>query len=139
MGEKRRNITSTSALIQCLKLAPQKKTVPCFKKAGAKLTEQTAVLYIHQGGFRKAQIWAVFSSTDETKHPPPSPEACLGIPCAGTIGAARTFSHPAKGDGNPRPPLLNFKESVGKFLVHVQQEIRKSDKQSRTGAAQLSE
>lgn len=81
----------------------------------------------------------MFSSTDETKHPPPSPEACLGIPCAGTIGAARTSSHPAKGDGNPRPPLLNFKESVGKFLVHVQQEIRKSDKQSRTGAAQLSE
>lgn len=38
------------------------------------------------------------------------------------------FLLPAKGDWNPKPSLLNFKESVGKLLVHVQQEIRKSDK-----------
>jgi len=43
------------------------------------------------------------------------------LPVPAPPGAACASSCPGKGNGNLRPPLPNYKESVGKLPVHVQQ------------------
>lgn len=134
--DKRRNDTSMSALIQCLNWHLRKTWCTTFFPSTKLQCRQQLCMLARVGSISEAPTGLRFGlylallvkqSTGclpqqlvwELPMPAPPAEACASS-CLG------------KGDGNLRPPLPNHKESVGRLPVHVQQEIRKSDIQSRT-------
>lgn len=143
MEEKRRNVSSTSALIQCCNWRLRKSRCPALSPS-AKLPGQTAAPHVGQAGSARQApgglwfgLYLALLVKQSTDHLPQ--QLIWELPVPVPPGAACASSWPGKGDGNLRPLSPNCKESVGKLSVHVQQEIRKPDKQSRTGAALFSE
>lgn len=130
MVDKRRNFTSISPLFTALHL--RKIWCPAFSPC----------VFVEAGSTSETpqpHPQATFCSTSAAKQQLPSPAALLGRTCVGTAGTAGASSCLGQGDGNRGLHYLIIKQELETSRFMCCKEIRKSDKDSRTGAALFSE